>query len=265
MYLIDLIIEKIIFNPNNDNFDINDKSFIENEIEIEISNRDKLRAIHKKNKIINNNTKCVLYSHGNRVNLYGNNSKINFLKEMFPNTDFISYDYKGYGKSTGITTEEGIYQDILSIYLYLLLCGYNPKNIILHGYSLGCVPTLWLGNYLVKNNKILPKHIIIQAGFSSLLKFIECYITIKCLFNIIKCLLNPFLKYKFNNTYYIKSIGDKIPITLIHSKNDKLITLNHVDELKNSNANINVYYINGSHNKPLYSVESINRFKNIYS
>lgn len=253
------------FNPNKDNFDINDKKFIENEIEIETSSKDRIRAIHKKIKNINNDTKCVLYSHGNKGNLYGDNIKINFLQEMFPNTDFISYDYKGYGKSTGITTEQGIYDDILSIYLYLLSCGYNPKNIILHGYSMGCTPTLWLGNYLVKNKKDLPKHIIIQAGFSSLLKFIECYITIKWLFNIIKWLLNPFLKYRFNNAYNIKSISDKIPITLIHSKNDKLITLNHVDELKNSNTNTNVYYINGSHNKPLYSVESINRIKNIYS
>lgn len=46
-------------------------------------------------------------------------------------------DYRGYGKSTGRPTEQGVYTDADTAYDYLARNGWRPEQIILHGESLG--------------------------------------------------------------------------------------------------------------------------------
>jgi hypothetical protein len=79
--------------------------------------------------------RVVLYLHGNAGNL---THRVDHM-EMIPKTgsDLLLVDYRGYGKSEGKPTEEGIYRDADAAYEYLVEAGYQPGQLIIYGESLG--------------------------------------------------------------------------------------------------------------------------------
>lgn len=59
------------------------------------------------------------------------------------NCNIFSYDYSGYGMSTGKPTEKNLYADIDAAWHALRTrYGISPENIILYGQSIGTVPTV---------------------------------------------------------------------------------------------------------------------------
>ncbi|XP_054627918.1 alpha/beta hydrolase domain-containing protein 17C [Dunckerocampus dactyliophorus] len=84
----------------------------------------------------------LLFSHGNAVDLgqmcsfyIGLGSRIN--------CNIFSYDYSGYGVSTGKPSESNLYADIEAAWQVLTnKYGVSPENIILYGQSIGTVPTI---------------------------------------------------------------------------------------------------------------------------
>ncbi|KAK5916129.1 alpha/beta hydrolase domain-containing protein 17C [Gymnodraco acuticeps] len=89
-----------------------------------------------------NSRYTLLFSHGNAVDLgqmcsfyIGLGSRIN--------CNVFSYDYSGYGVSTGKPSEKNLYADIEAAW-QVLRNKYDvaPENIILYGQSIGTVPTI---------------------------------------------------------------------------------------------------------------------------
>ncbi|XP_025071028.1 alpha/beta hydrolase domain-containing protein 17C [Alligator sinensis] len=88
----------------------------------------------------------LLFSHGNAVDLgqmcsfyIGLGSRIN--------CNVFSYDYSGYGVSTGKPSEKNLYADIDAAWQALRTrYGVSPENIILYGQSIGTVPTVDLAS-----------------------------------------------------------------------------------------------------------------------
>lgn len=88
----------------------------------------------------------LLFSHGNAVDLgqmcsfyIGLGSRIN--------CNVFSYDYSGYGVSTGKPSEKNLYADIEAAWQVLRnKYGVTPENIILYGQSIGTVPTVDLAS-----------------------------------------------------------------------------------------------------------------------
>ena len=79
-----------------------------------------------------------IFFHGNAGNISGRLEKIDFLHKIGVNILII--DYRGYGKSEGRPTEEGIYKDATAAYDYLLQReDMKGQNIISYGVSLGGV------------------------------------------------------------------------------------------------------------------------------
>lgn len=270
-YLIDFVLANILFRPSFDGVNMQDMSLIRKETNDEVVEEIKinttrgiaLRALYTKakNNINIKQRKCILYSHGNMGNIYGENKKEHILRKLVPNVDLITYDYKGYGKNSGTSTEKGIHDDIMNVWKYVVFnLKYEPENIILHGYSLGCVPTLWLGNKLQTCN-----HIVVQAGFSSLEDVIKELTHNSSLQYMYKMIARYVLYNKFNNTRMVKSIGNKIPITVFHSTEDELIPFECVHTLKNVNPYINICKTLGSHSTPIYETFSENTLKKILS
>lgn len=89
-----------------------------------------------------NSRYTLLFSHGNAVDLgqmcsfyIGLGSRIN--------CNVFSYDYSGYGVSTGKPSEKNLYADIEAAWQVLRnKYGVTPENIILYGQSIGTVPTI---------------------------------------------------------------------------------------------------------------------------
>jgi fermentation-respiration switch protein FrsA (DUF1100 family) len=77
----------------------------------------------------------TLFLHGNAGNV---THRISHIREIVAaGSSILIPDYRGYGKSAGRPTEKGLYMDSETAFIYLLGLGYRPKQIILHGESLG--------------------------------------------------------------------------------------------------------------------------------
>uniref|UniRef100_A0A3B3XP58 Serine aminopeptidase S33 domain-containing protein n=1 Tax=Poecilia mexicana TaxID=48701 RepID=A0A3B3XP58_9TELE len=88
----------------------------------------------------------VLFSHGNAVDL-GQMSSFYIGLGSRIGCNIFSYDYSGYGVSTGKPTEKNLYADIDAAW-HALRTRYCiiPENIILYGQSIGTVPTVDLAS-----------------------------------------------------------------------------------------------------------------------
>ena len=83
----------------------------------------------------------LLFSHGNAEDL---GDAISFL-QMFRQAGFavFSYDYRGYGTSTGRPTERGVYEDEAAAYRYLTeTLHVPPDRVIAMGRSVGSAPAI---------------------------------------------------------------------------------------------------------------------------
>jgi len=79
----------------------------------------------------------ILFSHGNAGNIGDRLDRVKSLRGL--STDFLLYDYRGFGRSTGEPDEEGTYRDGRAAYDYLVKTrGIDPARVVLMGESLGC-------------------------------------------------------------------------------------------------------------------------------
>ncbi|XP_069463533.1 alpha/beta hydrolase domain-containing protein 17A-like [Ambystoma mexicanum] len=88
----------------------------------------------------------ILFSHGNGEDLGLVSSFYIYLSKNI-NCNIFSYDYSGYGVSTGKPSEKNVYADIDAAWHALRTrYGISPENIILYGQSIGSVPTVDLAS-----------------------------------------------------------------------------------------------------------------------
>ncbi|CAD5112851.1 DgyrCDS2063 [Dimorphilus gyrociliatus] len=88
----------------------------------------------------------VLFSHGNAVDL-GQMTSFYIGLGTRINCNILSYDYSGYGVSTGRPSEKNLYADIDAAWAALRnRYGISPQNVILYGQSIGTVPTIDLAS-----------------------------------------------------------------------------------------------------------------------
>ena len=83
-----------------------------------------------------NRKEVVLYFHGNAGDLSG----WQFVAEDFTDCGYNIFivDYRGYGKSTGKISENGLYADAEAAYYYLITQkNFPPDKIIIYGRSIG--------------------------------------------------------------------------------------------------------------------------------
>jgi fermentation-respiration switch protein FrsA (DUF1100 family) len=81
-------------------------------------------------------SKVLLIFHGNAENIGTGLGRTNVLSSLGLN--ILAPDYRGYGKSEGSPDEAGVYRDAEAAYRYLIDArGFQPRDIIVHGVSLG--------------------------------------------------------------------------------------------------------------------------------
>jgi fermentation-respiration switch protein FrsA (DUF1100 family) len=106
-------------------------------------------------------TVTILYLHGNAGNIANRRDALERLVTL-PASVFI-VDWRGYGKSEGSPSEDGLYRDARAAWRYLTQEKHEPPGrIILLGESLGNAPAILLAT---EQN---PAGLIVQAAFSSL-------------------------------------------------------------------------------------------------
>ncbi len=148
----------------------------------------------------------ILFCHGNAGNISHRLEYINMLLEMGVNI-FI-FDYRGYGKSSGHPSEQGIYTDALSAFDYLVMDEkINHTDIILLGHSLGVAAALEVAS------KRGPGAIIIENGFLSVHHMAKHM----GIFRLIAPLIPP----NYNSLEKIRHVT--IPKLVMWSENDEIV------------------------------------------
>ena len=79
---------------------------------------------------------ALLYFHGNAGNAADRLARTKILNERF-GLDVFLVDYRGYGRSEGSPSEDGLYRDGRAIYQEAIRSGFAADRIILFGESLG--------------------------------------------------------------------------------------------------------------------------------
>jgi fermentation-respiration switch protein FrsA (DUF1100 family) len=91
-------------------------------------------------------THVLLFCHGNAGNISHRLDSIRFFRDL--GLSVFIFDYRGYGRSEGSTTEEGTYEDARAAWRYLTEEeSYRANQIILFGRSLGAAVAMDLASH----------------------------------------------------------------------------------------------------------------------
>ena len=180
----------------------------------------------------------ILFYHGNAGNISHRLDYIQQLTRMGFNV-FI-FDYRGYGKSSGKPSEEGLYIDALCAYDYLVNDGkIKPEDIILLGRSLGGAVAIETAtkrdvrSLVVESSFLSVRHMARHMGIFSL--------------------ISPLLPASYNNLEKIKKI--KIPKLIIHGANDEIVPFSMGKRLFQEAADPKYFYsIEGAGHNDTYLV-----------
>lgn len=110
-------------------------------------------------------TRTVLLLHGNAGNISHRLDKVAALWRA--GLAVLVVDYRGYGKSEGRPSEEGLLRDARAAWDHLVgTRGVPPERVVLYGESLGCAPALRLAASLERAGAP-PGVLVLEAPFSS--------------------------------------------------------------------------------------------------
>lgn len=226
---------------------------------IRVDDKIKLNLIHFTNPTVKN---YIIISHPNAENLTESMYLISTLGHM---ASIIIYDYRGYGKSTGDTTEEGMYDDLLAIWNYTTKY-VDPIYITLMGISFGSTISAHLMNKLCNSYHQMPHSLIMIGAFINHLEFRNDYIKNiingpKIVTDIIGGLATYVADISLDTRRYIKKISNKRPILIAHSIEDKIVNISHSKRLMKSNKYMEFYKLRGPHTKPIFDNNFLMKIK----
>ena len=174
----------------------------------------------------------LLFSHGNAGNIGDRLDSISIFRRL--GLDVVIYDFGGYGRSTGTPSESRCYDDIRSVWRYLIEDrGASAEEIVLFGRSLGAGPTCQLAT------EVSPGAVILESPFRSVPEMAHG--------------LYPWLpvrllaRTRLDNEAKIANI--EAPLLVIHSVDDDIIPFAHGERLfELANEPKRFLEIHGDHN-----------------
>ena len=148
----------------------------------------------------------VLFFHGNSGNLF---LWENFLSDIAAHSlTVFALDYRGYGKSSGSPTEEGLCRDTEAFVNHFWdELHVADQKVIYWGRSLGGPVASFASTVHV------PDGLILEATFPSKSSLLRHYPLLR--------VMNVFSKYEFPTARYLKHF--KRPILILHGENDSVV------------------------------------------
>jgi fermentation-respiration switch protein FrsA (DUF1100 family) len=194
---------------------------------------------------LDKDTPVVLFFHGNAGNISHRLDNIRLV--LAKGLQVFIFDYRGYGKSEGNPSEEGLYKDGAAAYDYLVNTeGINAEKIIFFGRSLGASVAV---DVALKRNI---RSLIIESGFTS----IKGMARTMFLFS----LFSPLLPANYNNLEKIKEV--KVPKLIMHGDKDELVPFFMGKALYEASIFPKFFYkINGAGHNDTYIVGGEKYFK----
>ncbi len=181
----------------------------------------------------------VLFCHGNAGNISHRLEKLKFFQGLGCNI-FI-FDYRGYGRSKGVPSEKGLYNDVQGAYNYLLSRKILPEQIIGYGESIGGAVIIDLAS----KNRL--SGLIIDSSISNAKDMVK--------------IVYPFLPYwvfssRWDSLNKIRLIT--APKLMIHSINDEIVPFKLGRKLFESAPQPKEFLqVRGGHNSCFFESEDI--------
>lgn len=179
-----------------------------------------------------NNT--ILFFHGNAGNISHRMIDINRFYSW--NNNVFIFDYRGYGKSHGSPSEDGLYQDALAAYQFLIRKkNIDADKIIFFGRSLGGALAINLALTFP------PKALISESAFTSIKDMAK---------NIYPFIPSWLISSQYDSLTKIKNI--KCPKLILHSVDDEIVPFEHGQKLFNAASFPKTFFkMQGGHNEGL--------------
>lgn len=148
----------------------------------------------------------ILHFHGNAGNISHRLDLIrHFVEKGLP---VFIFDYRGFGKSQGRPSEQGLYRDGLAAYDYLVQReGILPGKIVLHGHSIGAAVAV----EVALNRSV--GSVIMESAFTSTRDMARAM--------PLFFLFSPFLPANFNNLEKVPRLH--LPKLIIHGDKDEIV------------------------------------------
>ena len=145
------------------------------------------------------------------------------------------FDYRGYGKSSGSPSEQGIYRDTETAWNYLeQIRRIDPQKIVVFGRSLGRPIAAWI------SQTHRPGVLILEAAFTSLKEAARDRLP--------GFLVNLFVPDQYPTIRYLTRV--QCPVLIIHSREDEVIPFRHGEALfAASKWSKGLVVLRGSHNR----------------
>lgn len=150
--------------------------------------------------------RVLLLFHGNGGNISHRGDSVRIFNRLGLNV-FI-FDYRGYGRSGGKPSEEGLYEDGNAAWRYLADArGFRPHDIIVYGHSLGAAVA---ARVAAEHN---PGRLILESSFSSVQD------VAREVFPLLSRLV--VLRYRFDTAAQLRRVT--CPVLVLHSPQDGII------------------------------------------
>jgi len=174
--------------------------------------------------IQNNSSSVVLFLHGNKHNLTRFREHYDLFQRL--GQSFLTFDYPGYGTSSGTPSEQGVYAAARAAYSFARHeLGAGPEKIIVYGCSMGGAVAM----DLCQEAEIAG--LITEATFTNsreMARYLYPYLP-----------LWPFLPIRFRNDEKIARIS--APLMIIHGQKDPIVPVamaNTLHKLSNQRAKL---------------------------
>lgn len=153
---------------------------------------------------------AVLFFHGNAGNISHRLDSIRIFHTL--DLDVFIFDYRGYGRSTGKPSEQGVYRDAEAAWRHLTETrGIDPHRIILFGRSLGSAVAAWLGA------RTRPGAVILESPFTSVPDMAAKLYPLAP--------VRLLVRLEFNTLAVVQDIH--APLLVLHSRQDEIIPFSH--------------------------------------
>jgi len=180
----------------------------------------------------------LLWCHGNAGNIIHRLDNLARLHDI--GISVFLFDYRGYGRSRGRPSENGLYEDALAAYAYLLESrGTDPRRIVLFGRSLGAAVA---GEVASKRSAA---GLILESSFPSVAALAKDYMW--------GLPAHWFLAARFNLAERLKKV--RIPVLVIHGDRDQIVPIEFGEQVFEAARSPKVFYrVEGADHNDLYEV-----------
>lgn len=154
--------------------------------------------------------RVLLFFHGNAGNISHRQASLEIFHRL--GLSVLILDYRGYGRSEGRPSEQGLYRDARAAWDHLVEgLGVAPGDIVLFGRSLGGAVAAQLASELAA--QVRPGALILESTFSSARELVrEIYPILSWL--IVR-------RYEFDTVARVRTVT--APVLVLHSRDDEII------------------------------------------